>query len=1703
MSQEKTSTPSVGVFINPRYEVLELLGEGASGRVYRASDGWFDDRPVALKVLHPGALTDETLREFQAEFASLARFQHPNLVQVFDFGTAADGSTHFLAMELLPGRTLGDLPTPLPRKPLLSLLLQICQALDYIHARGFLHQDIKPGNLLLTSDDRQVKLADFGMAVGPDRERLAGRGGTLRFMAPERFSGAAADPRGDLYSLGAVLFFLATGKAPFEDIPDRDLLDRMMQGPPEIPAGLPEAWPQEMAKVLHTLLDPAPGRRYPSAAALLDAVNRATGAGLILDTQATRHSLAHGVPLVGRDEERSELVQCLSLLQDGSAAAPRLILLQGEAGIGKSRLLQEARLRAQLDGLHVVEGSFATSREIPLGPWPEILRRMSDRLSALPEAPLEQEPLRGLQPRIESLWQTAATSVKSRGRTETDPSARHQLLSLVTDWLQGACAHVPTLLCLEDLPAATPMAWEILWRLVRSPKPTPMLVLTTHRGASRTREIQRRLRGAPTRTMELQRLNPDQVADLLSAMLGLQEAPRSLVTAVHRTTAGNPSLVEETVSALIAQGRLVRGPEGWSLRGELDASLDLPTSVEDLLQHRMTRLSQDDARLLEALAVGAGPVSAAELATVLEAEPWEVERALGRLTMRGLVEEHTHATGAARPMFAIPDTLLSQVLGQRCEEGLRSDLHRRFAATLARREDISPQALAHHLAGSGDGEGARKQARAAAREAMSVHAYEVAVQCCRQALEFTENKQERSLLLEELGRAQEAIGASRRALDAYAEALATGADSMDRADEARLAERIGWNASQAGDFDTAEQHALRALTLFQGIGDEAGQARARKTLGIVLSRKGDFDAARRYYEEALQALERLDAPAETASVLNNLGLLESFQGNGEGAIAYLDRSLKLRRATDDASGQIGPLLNLGFVRAQQGDHEGALQTYDDCIALSMEVGDLQNRGNAFMHRAESLRALGALDLAQASWEEALRAHQETDDRARQLHCYDQLGDLHRSLVDPAVAAEHHRRALELARELGDPVQEAFALASLGLDQLGLGEPDAMANLETALGSAREHDNRRVEARALRGLALGDAMRGEWAAMAARGDRLILVADAAGLTQDRAWGQRLLGEAQLGLGQIEAGRKTLQEAASSAHRCTLPELEREAELLLADSLQKAGRLGDALDARMRAQGLLEEMSMKIRDEERRSDFLSRARRPASAAAGPPLTEAQRPASEGMGSLYEISQAMNSILEPETLLEEVMDIAIERLKADRGVLILFDGPGGEMRVRVARNTERETLDDAIAYSRHVVREAADGRPVLSMDVGEDERFRDFRSVRMYGIRSLLCVPLRLRGEVVGTVYLDSRQPSAAFTEESLHFLEIFANMAALALHNAQAFDGLRKENLRLREEMEERFSYGNLVGKSQPMQKVFQIMKKVTESTLPLLILGESGTGKELVARSVHFNGPRKAARFCSQNCASLPEALLESELFGHMKGSFTGAESSHIGLFEVADGGTLFLDEIGDMSMAMQGKVLRAVQDGEIRPVGGRKTLHVDVRFLSATNKNLEQLVKDGLFREDLYYRLDVVRLTLPPLRDRKEDIPLLVEHFLAKEGQATEKAPKRIAEDALTLLLRYHWPGNVRELENEVKKLSVFSAGELITMEDINEHYDLFQKLTDLSMDSPLESIEEMERKQIVRALLETSGHRGKAAQLLGISRATIFRKIKAYGLSV
>jgi DNA-binding NtrC family response regulator len=335
-------------------------------------------------------------------------------------------------------------------------------------------------------------------------------------------------------------------------------------------------------------------------------------------------------------------------------------------------------------------------------------------------------------------------------------------------------------------------------------------------------------------------------------------------------------------------------------------------------------------------------------------------------------------------------------------------------------------------------------------------------------------------------------------------------------------------------------------------------------------------------------------------------------------------------------------------------------------------------------------------------------------------------------------------------------------------------------------------------------------------------------------------------------------------------------------------------------------------------------------------------------------------------------------------------------------------------------------------------------------------------------------------------------------------------LLQENARFREELKSKDAWSPLVGSSTAMLEVYKLVARVAESKSTVLLQGESGTGKELIARAIHTNGPRRDKPFIPVNCGALPDTLLESEMFGHEKGSFTGAIGTKIGLFESATGGTLFLDEIGELGQALQVKLLRVMQDQEVRRVGSTTSTRVDVRIIAATNRDLEQLVKEGKFRDDLFYRLKVVPITLPSLVDRREDIPMLVHHFLQKCAAGTQHAVRGVLPETMALLTQYRWPGNVRELENAIERAVSLSHGPLLTPEDlpevIRQHAtnDADARLSQVDqLDEVSLTLEEVEKRHLVRVLKETKGNKVKAAKILGIDRRTLYRMAERFGLDL
>jgi transcriptional regulator with GAF, ATPase, and Fis domain len=518
-------------------------------------------------------------------------------------------------------------------------------------------------------------------------------------------------------------------------------------------------------------------------------------------------------------------------------------------------------------------------------------------------------------------------------------------------------------------------------------------------------------------------------------------------------------------------------------------------------------------------------------------------------------------------------------------------------------------------------------------------------------------------------------------------------------------------------------------------------------------------------------------------------------------------------------------------------------------------------------------------------------------------------------------------------------------------------------------------------------------------------------------------------------------------------------------------------------------------------------------------------------ERLQILLDISQSLHRSINLDELLLYIMCKTKKLMDAEAVAVLLHDPATNEFFFRIP-----EASPNSHDMQLEEVRFPADkgiaavvlksGRPELLLNVANDPRhFRLVDKKTGFRTKSMVVVPLQTKERIIGVVEACNKL-TGTFDEEDVHFLMMIASTVAMALDNARMYAELEKthrelllahkskeqliataieENDSLRRELKGRYCVDQIVGNSPQVLEVFRYLERVVGSDITVLIEGETGTGKELLARCLHFNGPRKDKAFVVQNCGAIPESLLASELFGHRKGAFTGALSDKRGSFEVANGGTIFLDEVTEMSPAMQVSLLRALQEGDIKPVGADESKRVDVRVISATNKELEREVKGGRFREDLFYRLKVFSIRLPALREREDDIPVLAEHFMRKFNKKQNRSIRGFSEETLECLSAYPFPGNVRELENEIER-AVMLAGDL----EYIEIYHLSKRLRKASAlakcepqtHGPLrEMVESLEKRVLAELLEKHGGNKTKIAKESGLSRFGLMKKLKRYGL--
>lgn len=496
--------------------------------------------------------------------------------------------------------------------------------------------------------------------------------------------------------------------------------------------------------------------------------------------------------------------------------------------------------------------------------------------------------------------------------------------------------------------------------------------------------------------------------------------------------------------------------------------------------------------------------------------------------------------------------------------------------------------------------------------------------------------------------------------------------------------------------------------------------------------------------------------------------------------------------------------------------------------------------------------------------------------------------------------------------------------------------------------------------------------------------------------------------------------------------------------------------------------------------------------------PEAREGETKTRRSLTALFEAGKIIHSIHDTDLLIERLVNLLLEVCRASRACFLEYRPEDGSFHPRAVARRGEEEGKDAILISRTIIDHAAAARTgILCTNALLDDRFRNATSVSLGKIRSAICLPVGWKDRLFGLLYLDNRAFTRDFTsfgEDDLRLVIAIANQAAIALDNASREGGLRRENASLRRRAQ---SSGGIVAASPAMRRTVELIGRVAPTGSTVLIRGETGTGKEVVARAVHANSPRRNGPLVAVNCAALPETLLQSELFGHEKGAFTGALARKTGKFELARGGTIFLDEIGELDPQSQVVLLRILEEKKFQRLGGNEEIAADVRVIAATSRDLDRAIAGGEFREDLYYRLKVVEIFIAPLRERPEDIEPLVDHYLEHFSREGLRRPTGIEPEALSLLQAHPWPGNVRELKNALERALVLGSSPAITPADLAF---LEPKTRREAGDGA--TMRDREREQILDTLRRTGGNKKLAAARLGINRATLHRKIKLFGIS-
>ncbi|MFH1312287.1 MAG: sigma 54-interacting transcriptional regulator [Candidatus Eisenbacteria bacterium] len=957
-----------------------------------------------------------------------------------------------------------------------------------------------------------------------------------------------------------------------------------------------------------------------------------------------------------------------------------------------------------------------------------------------------------------------------------------------------------------------------------------------------------------------------------------------------------------------------------------------------------------------------------------------------------------------------------------------------------------------------------------------------------------ESRPRRASLLRRLATCYTKIGKCDHALELLDKAFMLVTDDEDPIELARIIGERGWVHFKRGEYDLSQADLESCLDIL--LGDDRGRAIAStyNRLGSVLARKGEVESALDLFQAALSAARLIKDPELTGNCLNNLGLVCKYLGRWSQSQTYHEEALSLADEVGQHMEKGLRLSNLGIIYSKRGYLKKAYRCWTEAMSILVHIGNVWDVASVRL-------ALGHYHLTFHQYAEAeeffacaMKESSENGDARTLALSLEAMGDLHFTCGRIESAHRCYLESLELAEEIaphGDLVAEVkrrLADVEVSRGSYEVGMQLAGEALEVAQGIRDVFE----QGCAQRSKACAEFHLGEWEVARVSFNKSIDLLSAIGDRKELAMTYLKSGDLLATQpASCDTARSHLTQALS-----IFEDLEMSYEAGL--SALWLGRVAATCGDVESCHGLLDrvaaifdgDMPGEIRDE------IGRIEREADERVSC-LSVSE---SNGLASFNSIVGRVLTARGQAEKLDIILDSCVCETGATRGLIL--SGHNGGLKLLASKNVDGDDGNGVVsAVDELLMMTEASERPVVSTSIRKDGRFRDVVATQSLD-GAVLCVPLVLNDEGPGCIYLDSKEDGQFFTRSDVEFVVALTGILKSVLSEAKL--GRYVEETRyLRSNLEKARRFQGMITQNRKMLEVMEAVEFLCRTSTTVLIEGETGTGKEMLARAIHSSGDRKDKPFVTIDCSALSNELLESELFGHIRGAFTDAKTNKTGLFESADGGTVFLDEVGKTSRKFQERLLQVVDKREFKPVGSTQSRKADFRLICATNRDMSNEVASGRFMEDLYYRLKVISLRLPPLRERRDDIPLLAEHFLGVYCGKMGKAVVGFSAPAMDLLVSYSWAGNVRQLEHEVERAVTFAGdGDLITPDLFSDELSEWGSVVTTDRTRPMaEAVQQIERQMIKEAMRRFSGNKTRAAKSLGLSRRGLLNKIQRYHL--